>query len=308
MSRPPVGRGDSAPRLALRLSPDFTRGLLRGVSRGSSLGFTLIEVIVVIAVLSILASMAVPLAAKVIDQSRTEATRKQMEEIHKLIVGDPALGTAGFVGDMGRLPQGPRFLDQLNTQLPGQPNGFLGSLGVKMGWWGRYVNSGFDPNAYKNDAWGTPYAYGNPGAGQITSYGPDHNPLGGDDITYPPNPVIIDGKLLVNLYVWDSTATAYVPNPQPAAYPGMTATVSFYYSNNGAQVIATAATPAVPPYRFGSTGLGEVSCGVGGRPCTAGLHAVSATCTLPPRPAVAGQAVVFVPGNNQQATLNLYLR
>jgi general secretion pathway protein G len=305
MSRPSASRGGSP----LRPSPDFTRGSLRVFTRGSSLGFTLIEVIVVIAVLSILASMAVPLAAKVIDQSRTEATRKQMEEIHKLIVGDPALGTAGFVGDMGRLPQSPpaQPLRLLNEQL-GQRNPTLQLLGVRMGWWGPYVNSGFSQQAYRNDAWGTAYAYGNPGAGQITSYGPDHNPGGGDDITYPPNVVVIDGKLLVNLHVWDSTAAAYVLNPQPAAYPGMTATVRFYYSNNGAQAIATAATPAGPPYRFGSTGPGEVSCGVGGRPCTSGLHAVSATCTLPPRPQVTGQAAVFVPGNNQQATLNLYLR
>ncbi len=305
MSRPLAGRGGSLPRLSPRLSLGFTRGLLRGFTEGSSLGFTLIEVIVVIAVLSILASMAVPLAAKVIDQSRTEATRKQMEEIHKLIVGDPALGTAGYVGDMGRLPQNPQYLRLLNSQL-GQRNPTLQTLGVKMGWWGPYVNSGFSLNAYLNDAWGTPYAYGNPGVGQITSYGPDHSPGGGDDITYPPSPVVIDGKLLVNLYVWDGTA--YVQDPQPAAYPGMTATVSFYYSNNGAQNVATAGTPALlPPYRFGS-GAGEVTCGAGGRPCTSGLHAVSATCTLPPRPAATGQAVVLVPGNNQQATLNLYLR
>ncbi len=305
MSRPSVGRRGSSSRLSPRLSPGFTWGAPRCFTRGSSLGFTLIEVIVVIAVLSILASMAVPLAAKVIDQSRTEATRKQMEEIHKLIVGDPALGTAGYVGDMGRLPQSPpaQPLRLLNEQL-GQRNPTLQLLGVRMGWWGPYVNSGFSQQAYRNDAWGTPYAYGNPGAGQITSYGPDHNPGGGDDITYPPNPAVIDGKLLVNLYVWDGTA--YVPNPQLSAYPGMSATVRFYYSNNGAQALATAATPAwLPPYRFGS-GAGEVNCG--GRPCTSGLHAVSATCTLPPGSAVSGQAVVLVPGNNQQATLNLYLR
>ena len=293
MSRPPVGRGGSSPRLSLRLPPNVTQSSFGGFIRGSSRGFTLIEVIVVIAVLSILASMAVPLAVKVIDQSRTEATRKQMEEIHKLIVGDPALGTAGFVGDMGRLPQN---LGQLNTRLPGQPfplpNPFLG---VRMGWWGPYVNSGFSQQAYLNDAWGTAYAYGNPGAGQIRAAGADRTIGTADDITYPPNPVVINGNLLVNLYVWDSTVAAYVLNPQPAVHPGMTATVSFYYSNNGVQAPpATRGPPAGPPYAFVNF--------------HSGLHAVSATCALPSQPAVSGQAVVLVPGNNQQATLNLYLR
>ncbi len=288
MSRPSAGPGGSPPRLPLRSS----LGLTRGFTRGFTMGFTMIEVIVVIAVISILASMAVPLAVKVIDQSRTEATRKQMEEFHKLIVGDPALGTPGYVGDMGRLPQN---LGQLNTRLPGQPNPPANPfLGVRMGWWGPYVNSGFSQQAYLNDAWGTAYAYGNPGAGQLRAAGPDRTIGTADDIVYPPNPVVIAGKLLVNLYAWDATAAAYVLNPQPAAYPGMVATVSFYYSNNGAQAIATAGTPAGAPYAFVNY--------------HSGLHAVSATCTLPPRPAVTGRAVLLVPGNNQQATLNLYLR
>jgi hypothetical protein len=41
----------------------------------------------------------------------------------------------------------------------------------------------------------------------------------------------------------------------------------------------------------------------------AGLHAVTGTCQLVGSPAAAtGQAVVYVPGNNQQAQLGLYLR
>ena len=275
-----------------------------------SSGFSLIEVIVVIAVISILASMAVPYAVQVIDQSRTEATRKEIEAIHKAIVGDPALGTAGYVGDMGRLPQAPAYLGQLNTQVPGQPNRSTGSLGVKMGWWGPYINTGFDANAYRRDEWGTDYAY-NPGTGEIRSAGPDRNLNTADDIFSPPPPstVVIAGKLLVNLYVWDSATGGYVPNPRPgAAYPNMSASVQFYYSNNGVQANppATASTPTyVPPFRFGF-GAGEVSCG--GRACTSGLHAVSAAVSLQPPTTMTGQAVVFVPGNNQQAKLDLYLR
>jgi len=245
-----------------------------------SSGFSLIEVIVVIAVISILASMAVPYAVQVIDQSRTDATRKEMEAIQKAILGDPALGTAGFVGDMGRLPTN---LGQLNTTLPGQSTG---TLGVKMGWWGPYINTGFDAQGYLNDAWGTPYRYPSPGAGQLTSDGPDRNPGGGDDIVYPPSAVDIRGSLLVNLHAWDSTSSVYVPCPS--------ATVTFYYSNNGIEVPVPL---GAPPYTFS------------GAPIRSGLHAVRATCT-PSLGAslVTGGAVVFVPGNNQQAKLDLYLR
>ncbi len=270
--------------------------------RPSSRGFTLIEVIIAIAVISILASMAVPYAAKIIDQSRTEATRKEMEELHRAIVGDPATGSAGFVGDIGRLPA---RLGELNTRTtppgPFPPQGLPagGFLGVKVGWYGPYINTGFDAQGYLNDAWGTPYDYNFPGAGQIRSRGPDRQagtpPSYGDDIIYPRvGAVTVTGRLVVNLFVWDNTAGAFVPNPSPGAYPGMTAAVTFYYANNGTQTTATAGTPAAPPYAFNSF--------------HSGYHAVSATCTLPPRPAVSGQAVAYVPGNNQQAQLNLYLR
>ncbi|GAB4372748.1 MAG: hypothetical protein Kow00128_21750 [Deltaproteobacteria bacterium] len=256
-------------------------------------GFTLIEVVIVIAVIAILASMAVPYAANIINQSREETTRKEMEEIFRTIGGDPAVPTPGFVGDMGRLPAG---LAQLNVR-GGQPLGGTGTLGVKIGWFGPYMNAGFDPNGYLNDGWGTPYAYSNPGAGQIRSTGRDRTMGTADDLIYPPAPVNINGRLLVNLYVWSPNPPPgqFVLNPQPAAYPGMTAQVSFRFSNNGVEGTAAANTPPLsPPYSFVNF--------------HSGLHAVTAVCTLPPDPPVSGQAVVRVPGNNQQAQLDLYLR
>lgn len=256
-------------------------------------GFSLIEVVIVIAVIAILASMAVPYAANVINQSREETTRKEMEELSRTIAGDPAVPTPGFVGDMGRIPTG---LAQLNVR-GGQPLGGTGTLGVKIGWFGPYMNSGFDANGYLNDAWGIPYAYSNPGAGQIRSAGRDRTMGTADDLVYPPAAVNVNGRLLVNLYVWSPNPPPgqYVLNPQPAAYPGMTAQVSFRYSNNGAEAAAAANTPPLaPPYSFANF--------------HSGFHAVTAVCTLPPDPQVSGQAVVLVPGNNQQAQLNLYLR
>jgi hypothetical protein len=168
---------------------------------------------------------------------------------------------------------------------------------VKVGWYGPYVNSGFDAQGYQNDAWGTPYAYGNPGAGQIRSAGPDRTIGNADDLIYPPAAVNFTGRLLVNLYVWDNAAGQYLLNPQPAAFPQMTATVTYYYSNNGSQATAAVVLPpgAGPPYSFNGF--------------HAGMHAVTGTCRLSlASPVVSGQAVAYVPGNNQQAQLSLYLR
>jgi len=269
-------------------------------------GFTLIEMIVVIAVISILAAMAVPYAAKLLDQSREEATKKQVEEIHRAIMGDPKVPTAGNLGDMGRLPVA---LTNLNTQGT-QAGPTTGMLGVKYGWYGPYVKIGYSAGAYLVDGWGTPLVYNSPGAGQITSYGPNRAPGGGDDITYPSSAVVPVGQLLVNLYVWrtDNTTSQYVLNPQPTGpFSGMQMDVRMYYSANGAQAFRsyTGTPPATgPPYTFSpSQPLPAVPLST-----HAGFHAVTATCTLPPNPQVSGQAVVYIPENNQQTQVNLYLR
>jgi prepilin-type N-terminal cleavage/methylation domain-containing protein len=256
---------------------------MRGRRPGAG-GFTLIEVIVVIAVISILAAMAVPYAVKILDQSREEATKKQMEEIHRAIMGDPKGPTAGYLGDMGALPA---TLTLLNTQ-GAQAGPTTGTLGVKYGWYGQYVKIGYSAGAYLVDGWGTTLVYNSPGAGQITSYGPNRVVGGGDDITYPSSPVVPSGRLLVNLYVWDNTN--YVLNPSHLVAP---TTVRLYYAVNGGRVLTTLGTPADPSYTF--------------PPVHAGFHEVEAIFP-PDLITVRGRAVVYIPENNQQTQVNLYLR
>ena len=273
--------------------------------RFGAAGFTLIEVVVVIAVVSILAAMAVPYAVQIIDQSRQEATKKEMEGIHRAIMGDSKVPTAGYLGDMGTLPA---TLVPLNAQGT-QPVWTTGALGVKYGWTGPYVNAGFDAAGYQSDGWGMNYAWNSPAAGQIRSAGPDRAFNTADDLIYPPYAVVPVGQLQVNLYVWrtDNTTSQYVLNPQPGSFPGMAVNVRMYYSVNGVRSAVPLSAgippgPAGPPYLFSTPPPYNP-------PRThAGFHEVTATCTLPPNPQVGGQAVVYIPENNQQAQVNLYLR
>jgi type II secretory pathway pseudopilin PulG len=252
-------------------------------------------VIVVIAVVSILASMAVPYAVKFIDMERTESTKRQLEEIHRAIAGDPAMRNAGYVGDMGAMPSSLARLKVQGTQRA--PT--YGTLGVKYGWDGPYLRIGYSDNAYLYDGWGRALIY-YAATGRVRSRGPNAS-ISTDDIWYPADNVAPFGWILVNLHVWrtDNTSGQYVLNPLPSAFPGMSSSVRAYYSRAGLRSTAPLAAGypdngAGPPYRLG--------------PIHAGYHELFATCTLPPDNQVGGQAVVYVPGNNRMTQVDLYLR
>ena len=260
---------------------------MRGRRPGEA-GFTLIEVIVVIAVISILAAMAVPYAVKIIDQSREAATKKEMEDLYNTIIGDPKIPTAGYLGDRGSLPA---TLTVLNTRDAGGSDDGDARREVRMVRTvrERRVRRGRVPDGRVGNELRLeqPRRRADPqrrtGPGHRHGGRPDLPPLSGDLI----------GNLLVNLHVWDTTAGLYRLNPAAAQATAMG--VTFYYSNNGSQASVAVTLPAAPPYSFNGY--------------HAGLHAVTGTCTLVGSPGAAtGQAVVYVPGNNQQAQVNLYLR
>lgn len=269
---------------------------------GDRRGFTLVEVIVIIAVISILASIGVPYAFKVINQEREGATKDEMKEIYRTIMGDSSIGDGGYVGDMGTLPMSNelRALNEQNFGAVNQPNPQTDAYGVKYGWWGTYANVGFDPTSYLEDSWGLPYAYGDPGAGQIRSSGPDRAMGTADDIIYPPNPININGRLLVNLFVWDGNQ--FIENPQrQGQYNRMVMDISLSYSNDGVPDSVTVSVPPpgnAPPLTFTDLHRGQ--------------HVVTGTCDLDGNQntydEVSGLVVVYVMGNETQTLLNLYMR
>lgn len=113
-------------------------------------------------IMGILTSIAAQKWSGALEQTRFEATRAEMDRLAEAMVGNPNLTTNGmrtdfgYVGDVGALPPNLEAL----VANPG--------LGT---WNGPYVQNDFNqnPNDYKEDAWGTAYAYS--GGVTLTSSG-----------------------------------------------------------------------------------------------------------------------------------------
>lgn len=138
-------------------------------------GFTLIELVMVIILLGILSTIAIPKVTDVIKTARIKATKGEMTEIKKALMGDPSavsggvLVDRGFNGDIGHLPS---TLDELVTQ-GSYPNW---NRFTQRGWNGPYISTDFTSNnEWKLDAWGHAYEIYSPTAGDtsLLSYGPD---------------------------------------------------------------------------------------------------------------------------------------
>ncbi len=150
----------------------------------SNRGISLLTVAIMIGILSISLMVTRILLYQQTNARRESKTRKEMKEIYQAIMGNPELGTFGYVGDMGRLPNN---LTEL-VDKTGQPDyiGTEDSNGIKYGWNGPYINAGRDLESYKKDAWGNDYAI----VGiQIRSNGPDGIAYTADDIVFPPKPL-----------------------------------------------------------------------------------------------------------------------
>jgi prepilin-type N-terminal cleavage/methylation domain-containing protein len=124
---------------------------MRRINKNS--GFTLIEVVLIIVIMGIIATVAMKTMEPAMDQSRIDATLREMEIMSQAIIGNKNLisdgirSDFGYVGDVGALPPN---LDAL-----------VSNPGSYATWRGPYIMSDFleNPDDYKEDAWGNSYNY-----------------------------------------------------------------------------------------------------------------------------------------------------
>ena len=191
-------------------------------------GFTLIEAIVVIMILAVLAGVAAPVLITTLEKVERESTWEEMENIYRALVGNPQMGSYGYLGDMGMLPASLADLNSL-----GWPSYTMRSNGIGMGWNGPYLLKGKYPEDYLYDAWGSAYSYSfsysNPATGSkgeilIRSAGPDRTAGTSDDMVMRRN---ITTHQNIRFSVYYLNQNNWVP---AGNYQG-----SIYYSNGGAE-------------------------------------------------------------------------
>jgi prepilin-type N-terminal cleavage/methylation domain-containing protein len=133
-------------------------------------GVTLLELLVVLMILSIVLTAAVKTWDVTLERGRAQTTASKLDQLSKVIVGDPDYIVAGqradfgFVGDEGRLPNS---LKELMVRPPDDSV-----------WRGPYLRSTFNQSAdgYRIDGWGDTIIYGREAYGSndslfVRSYG-----------------------------------------------------------------------------------------------------------------------------------------
>jgi len=126
-------------------------------------GFTLIEIIIVLGILAILMGIAVPMVYRQLASSAEQATKSEMENLKKALIGDPTKIQNGVRTDFGALGDWGGLLPSLEALVEAQTPTWSYDKEKKVGagWNGPYISETFseERNEYKLDAWGNEYAY-----------------------------------------------------------------------------------------------------------------------------------------------------
>jgi len=227
---------------------------LAGRSVKGCKGFTLIEVIVILVVMSILAAVAVPVALRVFETAAEDATREEMINLKKAMIGDSnrqtaARGNFGFLGDMGRLPIN---LDELYRRGSLSSFSYNNVKQAGAGWKGPYITgtfSGEEADEFKKDGLGNDYALTvGPSQldGVLNSSGPDGLPGTADDISLEILPV-------------ETTATLRGSVKDALGNGISNVSVNLNFASNGILTLVTATTDTNGNYSFSSVPFGPRS-------------------------------------------------
>jgi len=218
-------------------------------------GFTLIEVIVILIVMSILAAVAVPVALRVFETAAEDATREEMINLKKAMIGDSnrqqsaARGNFGFLGDMGRLPIN---LDELYLRGSLSSFSYNNIKQAGAGWKGPYITgtfSGEEADEFKKDGLGNDYALTvGPSQleGVLTSPGPDGVPGTADDIS-------------LEILSVETTATLRGAVKDALGNGISNVSVNLNFASNGILTSVTATTDTNGNYSFSSVPFGPRS-------------------------------------------------
>ncbi|MBT3376308.1 MAG: hypothetical protein HN742_36090 [Lentisphaerae bacterium] len=170
-------------------------GFRRRMLPRAELGASLPELVILAFLVAVGLLGGVSAAQHATLRHRTEQTKKELRLIYRALMGDPAVDTFGFVGDLGELPARLEHLVVSGEYPAYTTSGHV--LGVGMGWAGPYLAK--TPEDVRLDEFGRAYSFDRDGDGQLRSSGADGLFGTRDDIVFPPSGSMCKGTLHVDV-------------------------------------------------------------------------------------------------------------